>query len=180
LKTVYDKAPHAVVVLAATSTNEAGEEVAYNEFTSFVSGAGGWGGDRGPSGGTNVPPQRAPDAVIEEPTAANQALLYRLSGDWNPLHADPTVAKASGFAKPLLHGLCTYGYVGRHIVKVFLNGDPKRFKSIRVRFAGSVFPGETLVTRMWKESANRVVFETSVKEREAIVIKNAVAEFHEP
>jgi NAD(P)-dependent dehydrogenase (short-subunit alcohol dehydrogenase family)/acyl dehydratase len=179
LKAAYDKAPNAVIVLAVSSTNGAGQEVAYNEFTSFIRGAGGWGGDRGPAGNTNAPPERAPDAVIEERTEANQALLYRLSGDWNPLHADPAMAKASGFDRPVLHGLCTYGYVGRHVVKHFLDGDSRRFKSIRVRFAGSVFPGETLQTRMWRESPTRIVFETRVKERDAIVVKNAVAEFFE-
>ncbi|MDR3417051.1 MAG: SDR family NAD(P)-dependent oxidoreductase, partial [Nevskia sp.] len=179
VKAAYDKAPNAVVVLGVTTTDESGEELAYNELTTFVRGAGGWGGDRGPSGDANVPPQREPDAVVEEKTDVNQALLYRLSGDWNPLHADPDFAKAFGFDKPILHGLCTYGYVGRHIVKAFLDGDPRRFKSIKVRFADSVFPGETLVTRMWKESPTRVVFETKVKERDAVVIKFAAAEFYE-
>ena len=179
VKAAYDKAPHAVVVLGVTSTDESGEEIAYNELSTFVRGAGGWGGDRGPSGDVNVPPAREPDAVIEEKTDINQALLYRLSGDWNPLHADPAFAKAFGFDKPILHGLCSYGYVGRHVVKAFLDGDPRRFKSIKVRFADSVFPGETLVTRLWKESPTRIVFETRVKERDAIVIKHAAAELYE-
>src|SRR5882757_6649815 len=179
VKAAYDKAPHAVVVLGVTSTDESGEEVAYNELSTFVRGAGGWGGERGPSGDVNVPPAREPDAVIEEKTDVNQALLYRLSGDWNPLHADPAFAKAFGFDKPILHGLCSYGYVGRHVVKAFLDGDPRRFKSIKVRFADSVFPGETLVTRLWKESPTRIVFETRVKERDAIVIKHAAAELYE-
>jgi len=179
VKAAYDKAPHAVVVLGVTSTDESGEEIAYNELSTFVRGAGGWGGERGPSGEVNVPPAREPDAVIEEKTDVNQALLYRLSGDWNPLHADPAFAKAFGFDKPILHGLCSYGYVGRHVVKAFLDGDPRRFKSIKVRFADSVFPGETLVTRMWQESPTRIVFETRVKERDAIVIKHAAAELYE-
>jgi 3-hydroxyacyl-CoA dehydrogenase/3a,7a,12a-trihydroxy-5b-cholest-24-enoyl-CoA hydratase len=178
-KAAYDKAPHAVVVMAVTTRDEAGAEVAYNEITTFVRGAGGWGGDRGPSGASNRPPQREPDRVIEEKTAANQALLYRLSGDWNPLHVDPAVAKAFGFEKPILHGLCTYGHVGRHVIKVFCNNDPRRLKSIKVRFAESVFPGETLVTKMWKESNSRIVFETRVKERDQIVIENAAVELYE-
>ncbi|SEP67042.1 3-hydroxyacyl-CoA dehydrogenase / 3a,7a,12a-trihydroxy-5b-cholest-24-enoyl-CoA hydratase [Solimonas aquatica] len=179
LKAAYDKAPHAVVVIAVTSRNQAGEEVAYNETTMFVRGAGGWGGDRGPAGETLEPPAREPDAVIEERTDANQALLYRLSGDWNPLHADPAFAKAFGFDKPILHGLCTYGYVARHVIKAFLGNDARRFKSIRVRFADNVFPGQTLVTRMWRESATRVIVETRVKENDKIVIKNAAVEFYE-
>lgn len=179
LKTVYDKSPHAVVVLAVTTTDESGEELVYNEITSFVRGAGGWGGERGSSEEVNVPPAREPDAVIEERIEPKQGLLYRLSGDWNPLHADPAVAKAFGFEKPILHGLCTYGYVGRHVIKAFCGNDPRHFKSIKVRFAESVFPGETLITRMWRESPARIVFETKVKERDKLVIKNAAVELYE-
>lgn len=175
-KEAFDKDPNAVVTFAITSLDEAGNEVAYNEMTSFVKGAGGWGGDRGPSADINVPPAREPDAVIEEKTDSNQTLLYRLSGDWNPLHADPNFAKAFGYDKPILHGLCTFGYCGRHVVKAFSDNDPRYFKSIKVRFAKNVFPGETLVTRMWKESDTRIVFETIVKERDEVVIKNAAVE----
>ena len=178
LKTAYDKAPNAVVVFAISSVDESGEEIVYNEMTAFVKGAGGWGGDRGPSADINVPPVREPDAVIEEKTDPNQTLLYRLSGDWNPLHADPAFAKAFGYDKPILHGLCTFGHVGRHVVKGLLDNDPRKFKSIKVRFAGTVFPGETLVTKMWKESDTRVIVETRVKERDVVVIKNAAVELH--
>lgn len=177
-KEAFDKDPHAVVTFAVHTLDEDGEEVAYNEMTSFVRGAGGWGGDRGPSADVNVPPAREPDAVIEEKTDANQTLLYRLSGDWNPLHADPAFAKAFGFDKPILHGMCTFGYCGRHVIKAFSNNDPRYFKSIKVRFAKSVFPGETLVTKMWKASDTRIVFETSVKERNEVVIKNAAVELY--
>ncbi len=178
LKQAWDKAPNAVVTFAISSCDEQGNEVVYNEMTAFVKGAGGWGGDRGPSTEENVPPAREPDAVIEEKTDANQTLLYRLSGDWNPLHADPDFAKAFGYERPILHGLCTYGYCGRHVIKAFSNNDPRYFKSIKVRFAKSVFPGDTLITRMWKESETRVVFETLVKERNEVVIKNAVIELY--
>ncbi|MCG8672510.1 MAG: SDR family NAD(P)-dependent oxidoreductase [Pseudomonadales bacterium] len=175
-KEAFDKDPNAVVTFAISSVDEDGNEVAYNEMTSFVKGAGGWGGDRGPSGDINVPPEREPDAVIEEKTDDNQTLLYRLSGDWNPLHADPNFAKAFGYDKPILHGLCTFGYCGRHVIKAFSDNDPRYFKSIKVRFAKNVFPGETLVTRMWKESDTRILFETTVKERNEVVIKNAAIE----
>lgn len=177
-KQAFDKDPNAVVTFAISSLDESGEEVAYNEMTSFVKGAGGWGGDRGPSGESNVPPAREPDAVIEEKTDANQTLLYRLSGDWNPLHADPAFAQAFGYDRPILHGMCTFGYCGRHVIKAFCGNDGRYFKSIKVRFAKSVFPGDTLVTRMWKESDTRIVFETSVKERNEVVIKNAAIELH--
>ncbi len=82
-------------------------------------GAGGWGGDRGPSADVNVPPDRAPDSVVEERIPENAALLYRLTGDWNPLHADPSFAKAFGFEQPILHGLCTFGYAARHVIDAF-------------------------------------------------------------
>ena len=175
-KKALDKDPNAVVTFAITSTDENGNEVAYNEMTSFVKDAGGWGGERGDSGEINVPPAREPDAVIEEKTDANQTLLYRLCGDWNPLHADPAFARAFGYDKPILHGLCTFGYAGRHVIKAFSNNDGRYFKSIKVRFAKTVFPGETLETRMWKESDNRIVFETWVKERNEVVLKNAAIE----
>ncbi|XID74335.1 SDR family NAD(P)-dependent oxidoreductase [Alkanindiges sp. WGS2144] len=177
-KQAFDKDPNAVVTFAISTQDESGEEIAYNEMTSFVRGAGGWGGDRGPSGEINTPPDREPDAVIEEKTDANQTLLYRLSGDWNPLHADPAFAQAFGFEKPILHGMCTFGYCGRHVIKAFCNNDGRYFKSIKVRFAKSVFPGDTLVTRMWKEADDRIIFETRVKERDEVVIKNAAIELY--
>ena len=177
-KEAFDKDPNAVVTFAISTVDENGEELMYNEMTSFVKGAGGWGGDRGPSEEANVPPSREPDAVIEEQTDPNQTLLYRLSGDWNPLHADPAFAQAFGFDKPILHGLCTFGYVGRHVIKAFCDNDGRLFKSIKVRFAKSVFPGETLITKMWKESDTRVILETRAKERDEVVIKNAAVELY--
>lgn len=175
VKAVYDKDPNAVVVLAITTTDENGVEVAYNENTAFVRGAGGFGGDRGPSGSVNVPPNREPDKIITETVPVGQGLLYRLSGDWNPLHVDPSFAEAFGFEKPILHGMCTYGYCGRHVTKAFCNNDPRYIKSIKVRFAESVFPGETLETQMWKEGS-KVIFETRIKDRNLMAIKNAAVE----
>lgn len=175
VKDIYDKAPNAVVIMAMSSKDEDGNEVAYNEQTIFVRGAGGWGGDRGPSANANELPSREPDQVVVEKVPTNQALLYRLSGDWNPLHADPNMAKAFGFDKPILHGMCTYGYVGRHIVSAFCDNDPRYLKSIKVRFAESVFPGETIETRLWKEDG-KVIFESRVQERDLVVIQNAAAE----
>ncbi|WOE43150.1 peroxisomal multifunctional enzyme type 2 [Acinetobacter chinensis] len=178
LKSAYDKDPNAVVTFAISSKDENGEELIYNEMTAFVRGAGGWGGDRGDSAEINVAPEREPDAVIEEKTDINQTLLYRLSGDWNPLHADPAFAKAFGFDRPILHGLCTFGFSGRHVIKAFSNNDGRYFKSIKVRFAKSVYPGDTLVTKMWKESDTKIIFETWVKERNEVVIKNAAIELY--
>jgi 3-hydroxyacyl-CoA dehydrogenase/3a,7a,12a-trihydroxy-5b-cholest-24-enoyl-CoA hydratase len=115
VKDIFDKGKNALVVQEIVSYDEAGNELVRNEITTLVRGAGGWGGDRGPSADINVPPDRAPDKVIEEQVPVHQALLYRLSGDWNPLHADPGMAKAFGFDKPILHGLCSFGYAGRHV-----------------------------------------------------------------
>ncbi len=177
IKDIFDKGKNALVITGITTTDGDGNELAYNELTTFVRGAGGWGGDRGPSADVNVPPERAPDAVVEENTRPDQALLYRLSGDWNPLHADPGFAKNFGFEKPILHGLCTFGFAARHVVSRYCpGGDPRFFKSIKVRFADTVFPGETLVTEMWKESDQRIVFRTKVKERDRVVISNAAVE----
>jgi len=175
VKDIYDKAPNAVVIVAMSSKDENGNEVVYNEQTIFVRGAGGWGGDRGPSASANELPSRQPDQVVVEKVPLNQALLYRLSGDWNPLHADPNMAKAFGFDKPILHGMCTFGYVGRHIVSAFCDNDPRYLKSIKVRFAESVFPGETIETRLWKEDG-KIIFESRVQERDLVVIRHAAAE----
>jgi len=173
---IYDKGKNAVVVTAMTTTDaDTGEELAYNEFTSVIRGAGGWGGERGPTAEANVPPDRKPDAVVEEKTHPNQALLYRLSGDINPLHADPAFAVGFGFQKPILHGLCSFGFAARAVINKFAGGDPRFFKSIKVRFADPVFPGETLVTEMWKDG-DKITFRTKVKERDKVVISNAALE----
>ena len=99
VKDIFDKGKGALVITEFTTYDEAGDELIKNQVTTFVRGAGGWGGDRGPSADVNVPPDRKPDVVIEERTSENQALLYRLSGDWNPLHADPGFAKAFGLER---------------------------------------------------------------------------------
>jgi 3-hydroxyacyl-CoA dehydrogenase/3a,7a,12a-trihydroxy-5b-cholest-24-enoyl-CoA hydratase len=175
---IFDKGENALVITETRSCDESGEELIVNRFTAVIRGAGGWGGERGASTEKNVPPERDPDVVVRERISESQALLYRLSGDWNPLHADPNFARAFGFERPILHGLCTYGYVARQVINEFLEGDPRRFKSIEVRFAESVYPGETLVTEMWRVSATRVVLRASVAERECAVITQAAVEWH--
>jgi 3-hydroxyacyl-CoA dehydrogenase/3a,7a,12a-trihydroxy-5b-cholest-24-enoyl-CoA hydratase len=177
IKDIFDKGKNALVITEVTSYDEqTGEPLVRNEITTFVRGAGGWGGERGPV--TDItPPERAPDAVITEKTHENQALLYRLSGDWNPLHADPEFARNFGFQRPILHGLCTFGHVGRHVIKAFAGGDPRLLKSIRVRFAETVVPGETLRTEMWKDG-ERIILRCKVVERDKVVISNAAVELH--
>ncbi len=177
IKDIFDKGKNAFVVIAVETTDETGEILAYNELGSVIRGAGGWGGDRGPSSEINTPPDRPADFVKTEKIGDNQALLYRLSGDWNPLHVDPSFASAFGFARPILHGLCTYGYAARHVLRA-LDADPRKFKSIKVRFADSVFPGETIVTEIWKESETRAVIRCKVKERDKVVLSHAAVEFY--
>jgi len=177
VKDIWDKTKGAVVVTAFDTYDENGDLLVKNEVATFVRGAGGWGGDRGPSADVNVPPDRAPDKVLEDKTTENQALLYRLSGDWNPLHADPGMAKAFGFAKPILHGMCTFGIAARQVAQAFAkDGDPRYVKSIKVRFATTVLPGETIVTEAWKESDTKIVFRSKVKERGEVCISNAAIE----
>ena len=180
VKDIFDKGKGALVVTALDSFDEDGDLLIKSEMTTFIRGAGGWGGDRGPSADVNVPPAREPDVVVEDSIPENQALLYRLSGDWNPLHADPIMAKAFGFDRPILHGLCTFGYAGRRVLERFApDGNPDFFKSIKVRFAANVYPGDTLITEMWKESDRRIVFQCKVKERDSLVISNAAIELFE-
>ena len=177
---IWDKGKGALVVTALDSYDEDGDLLIKSEMTAFIRGAGGWGGERGPSADVNVPPSREPDVVVEDAIPENQALLYRLSGDWNPLHADPGMAKAFGFERPILHGLCTFGYAGRRVLESFApEGNPDFFKSIKVRFAGNVYPGDTLITEMWKESDQRIVFQCKVKERDSVVISNAAIDLFE-
>lgn len=173
---VVDKGTAAVVKNAVTTVNaETGEELFYNEMTIFLRGCGAFGGpkkpkDRGPSTAANKPPNRMADVVVEEKTTEEQAALYRLSGDYNPLHVDPSFAKMGGFKQPILHGLCFFGIAGKAVYEKF---GP--FKNIKVRFAGTVVPGETLVTEMWKEG-RKVIFQTRVKETGKLAIGGAAAE----
>lgn len=151
-----------------------GEKLVTLTGATFARGDGGFGG---PSTGGPAPhevPQRAPDAECALTTRPDQALLYRLSGDRNPLHSDPNVAKMAGFDRPILHGLCTYGVCCRAVLQTYAGYDPTRIKAFDVRFSSPVFPGETIVTRMWKDG-EVVSFEASVAERNVTVIKNGRA-----
>jgi acyl dehydratase len=168
---VFDKGKGAVVIVEAETRSEGGDLLCTNRFSSFIRGEGGFGGESGPPPG-NEPPDRAPDDVVESPTLPQQALLYRLSGDKNPLHADPAMAALGGFDRPILHGLCSFGIACKAVVDHALKGDVTKVARYQVRFSGVVFPGETLVTSMWNE-ADRIYLSTRTKERDTPVITNA-------
>jgi len=157
---IYDKGSGAVVELESESTDpETGEVLLRTRSSIFLRGEGGFGGDRGPSGPRNPVPERRPDHEVTYTTREDQALLYRLSGDMNPLHSDPDFAKRAGFPKPILHGLCTYGFTGRALLHALCGSDPARFRSMEGRFAKPVFPGQSLTVQMWVEGSE-ALFQT--------------------
>src|SRR5438094_5226991 len=168
---VYDKGKGALVVIEATTKDESRELLFVNRFGAFLRGEGGFGGESGPPPG-NEAPDRSPDLVAESPTLPQQAILYRLSGDKNPLHIDPQCAQLGGFDRPILHGLCSYGIVCKAVVDTALGGDTAGVTRYQARFSGVVFPGETIVTSMWDEG-DRVVVQARTKERDTPVITNA-------
>jgi acyl dehydratase len=168
---VYDKGKAALVVIETDTTTEQGEKLFTNRFSIFCRGEGGFGGESGPRP-THEAPERAPDHVFESPTLPQQALLYRLSGDKNPLHADPEFAKMGGFDRPILHGLCSFGAVCKAVVDGAAGGDVARVARYQARFAGVVFPGETIVTSVWQEG-KRLVLAAKTRERGTPVLSNA-------
>jgi acyl dehydratase len=161
----------AVIYTETTIWEKGGDKLATLVGSTFARGDGGFGGPSEGGPDAHVVPTRPHDAQVEIPTRPDQALIYRLSGDRNPLHADPNVAKMAGFARPILHGLCTYGITSRAVLQTYADYDPARIRSHDVRFSSPVFPGETIVTRMWKDGET-ISFEASVKERGVTVIKN--------
>ena len=177
ISALYDKGSGALMILEVSTKDASGKEVLFNQYSLFIRGLGGFGGDKGPKPESNDPPANVPPEVVHrERTLDNQALLYRLSGDMNPLHADPDMAKTGNFPAPILHGLCSFGYAARAVVKHFAGNDARRFKSIRARFVSPVFPGETLVTEMWRVGANKIVFRVRVAERGVYAIQGGAVE----
>lgn len=156
---IWDKGKGAVVEMTSESTLVAtGEPLLRTRMSAFIRGEGGFGGERGPSASLEIP-SRKPDHEVHYPTSGDQALLYRLSGDRNPLHSDPSFAQMGGFEKPILHGLCTYGFTGRALLHSLCGGDPARFKSMDGRFSKPVYPGDTLGVSMWVDG-NQCIFQT--------------------
>ncbi len=168
---VFDKGKAALLILENEARDSDGELIYTTRMAAFIRGEGGFGGPAGPPPG-NEPPDRAPDGVIETPTLPQQALLYRLSGDKNPLHADPEFAKMAGFDVPIIHGLCSYGIACKAVVDHLLDGDPTRVARYQARFRGVAYPGETYVTSWWREGDD-IVLSVKSKERDAPIISNA-------
>lgn len=169
----YDKGDKGAVIYNETVLADAktGEKIATLTGSTFARGDGHFGG---PSEGAPEPhevPTRAPDLSVDIPTRPDQALIYRLSGDRNPLHSDPRIAAAAGFPRPILHGLCTYGITCRAVLQEYCGFDPAKIKSHQVRFSSPVFPGETITVDLWKDG-DVVSFEARVKSRGVTVVKN--------
>jgi len=169
----YDKGPKGAVIVTETVLKDegTGAKIATLTGSIFARGDGGFGG---PADGAREPhevPTRAPDLSIDLPTRPDQALLYRLSGDRNPLHSNPTVAKMAGFPRPILHGLCTYGLTCRAVLQSYAEYAPDRIRSHEARFSSPVFPGETVTVDLWKDG-DVISFEARVQDRGVTVIKN--------
>jgi acyl dehydratase len=160
---MYDKGKAALVVLETEVSDDHGAPLWTTRSGLFIAGEGGWGGDRGPATAWELPDRQA-DVVHGFDTRPDQALLYRLNGDRNPLHTDPAFSALAGFETPILHGLCTYGVTGRALLHALCDGDPDRFGSMGGRFKSPVIPGERLDVHMW-EAGDEVLFQTRVGER---------------
>jgi acyl dehydratase len=173
---LYDKGKGALVVIEIVSVDDEETPLFTNRASIFVRGEGGFGGPSGPEPG-NPPPSREPDHVIDSVTLPQQALLYRLSGDKNPLHADPAFAALGGFDRPILHGLCSYGVVCKAVVDDVFGGNTAAISAFSARFSGVVYPGETIVTRVWREP-DRWIVDASTAERGSVVISNASIAAH--
>jgi acyl dehydratase len=176
---MYDKGSAGLVVLENESRHAEGGELAFtNRSTLFIRGAGGFGGPRSPEGDEESAlaaeplPAREPDEVLTYATRSDQALLYRLNGDRNPLHSDPVFAKRAGFDRPILHGLCTYGFTGRALLHAVCGSDPARFGAMRSRFSKPTMPGDTLTVSVW-DIADRATgsyrFRTETQRGETVI-----------
>ena len=161
---IYDKGSAALVVTESTSVDATtGAPLATTRSSAFIRGEGGFGGERGPSPAGKADwdmPSRTPDLTVQYHTRPEQALLYRLTGDRNPLHSDPKFAAKGGLARPILHGMCTYGFTGRALLHGVCGSDPARFRSMEARFTHPVLPGDELTVSIWVD-AGTACFRTS-------------------
>jgi len=162
---IFDKGKAALVVLESTAVDTAdGKQLFTTTSKLFFRGEGGWGGGRGPADSVEIP-ETDPDHVVSYQTRPDQALLYRLNGDRNPLHSDPSFAALGGFPKPILHGLCTFGFTGRALLHAVCCSDPTRFLSMDGRFSSPVMPGEALTINIWDQGDGIANFRTYAGDR---------------
>jgi acyl dehydratase len=178
IRGVYDLKRFATVLVDTETKDEKGERLCETTWTIIFRGEGGFGGAPPPkeAHGIDVPKGTEPTFRVEEATTKEQALLYRLSGDINPLHADPEFAKNVGFAQgPILHGLCSYGHMVRHVTKAACGGEAAKLTAFDAQFRKPVWPGDTLVTEGWEVAPGKIALQVKVKERDEVVISNAWA-----
>jgi acyl dehydratase len=165
---IWDKGKAASVEMLSESVDVATGKVLFRtKMTAFLRGEGGWGGDRGPSPTWELPSSKA-DHEIRYTTRMDQPLIYRLSGDRNPLHSDPSFAKLGGFERPILHGLCSYGFTGRALLHSLCGSDPSRFKAMDARFSKPVMPGDDLIVSMWVDG-NEAQFQTKNQDGDVVI-----------
>ncbi|MDB5575579.1 MAG: hypothetical protein JWR80_755 [Bradyrhizobium sp.] len=177
VEALHDKGPGrgALLVMRRTLSDAAtGAPLATVRITSFLRANGGFGGDSANAARPHPVPERAPDHVVTLPTRIDQAMLYRLSGDYNPIHIDREVAARAGFAQPILHGLCTYGIACRAVLRALCRDEPERLKRFDARFSSPVYPGDEIVTEIWRDGET-VAFRCSVPARDTVVLNNGFA-----
>ena len=178
---IYDKGADkgAVMYLTRRLFDAAnGEPLMSVGSSCFMRGNGGFGGKSdGAPKPHPVPADRLPELALDLVTRPEQAVIYRLSGDYNPLHIDPAVARSASFDRPIVHGLCTYGVAGRALLKLLCDNDPVRLRRLDARFASPVFPGETIRTEVWREGGGRAAFRARVVERDVVVLNNGLVEY---
>lgn len=166
---IWDKGSGSVIDVELQSVDAKTSEPMFTNTSSlFIRGEGGFGGERGPSGPRNVAPERDPDHVLSYETLPAQALIYRLSGDRNPLHSDPVFAQMAGFDRPIIHGLCTYGFTGRALLHALCGSDVGRFGSMEGRFTKPAWPGDTLTIKMWVDG-DEAIFRTETQRGDVVL-----------
>lgn len=179
---VLDKGSGAVIIAEATTYDSQGNKLFYNQAQLFLVGSGGFGGNKKPTSPLvkeiASKPDRSRDATFTETTSVDQAAMYRLSGDLNPLHIDPNFSILGGHEKPILHGLCTLAFTVRHVLTKYANGNTRLFKAVKARFAGTILPGQTIRTDMWQEG-NRIHYESYCEETGKQVISGAYVDLRQ-